>query len=112
MLPGPCPFEQGIGLMFLIGAAVRAQNLAKTPGMIEGEGRSVALEDPEFQSLLGVHRLGQERRAQPLSVAGLPDIEMIDPAFPEGAEAVEDGGFGEPDLAFGEDMIAEEGEIL
>jgi len=25
-------------------------------------------------------------------VAGLPDIEMIDPALPEGAEAVEDGG--------------------
>ena len=37
---------------------------------------------------------------------------MIDPALPEGAEAVEGGGFGEPDVAFGEDMIAEEGQIL
>jgi hypothetical protein len=45
-------------------------------------------------------------------VAILPDIEMIDPAFPEGAEAVEAVGFGEPDLAFQKDMLGEEDEIL
>ena len=53
-------------------------------------------------------------KISPSHVEGKPfqAEEMIDPADPEGAEAREGRGFGEPDVAFGEDVITEEGEIL
>jgi len=83
----PAPFEKRVGeLLFALGP-VRLPDLPKSVAFIKTDGTGILLKHHELQKRMAFLRLVHQRLAKFVSDVRGKEVKVIDPAFPEGAEA-------------------------